>query len=145
MSSLPLCSFASFAAGLFFFDMAGRRGRGGRPVSEASANFLDECQEKMARFGQRSEDFAARHAMRYLVAIDGGPVSEAAFKTVCTAMRKEDDLIIVHIVRPSFSLPFSCALCASSLPMLAAYPRPRFRVYEFDTPFRCRTWRRSTP
>lgn len=41
--------------------------------------------------------------MRYLVAIDGGPVSEAAFKTVCSAMRKEDDLIIVHIVRRSSS------------------------------------------
>ena len=36
--------------------------------------------------------------MHYLVAVDGGLVSEAAFKSACAAMQAKDDIIIVHIV-----------------------------------------------
>lgn len=36
--------------------------------------------------------------MRYLVAIDGGVVSEAAFKAACAALGEKDELIVVTIV-----------------------------------------------
>jgi nucleotide-binding universal stress UspA family protein len=36
--------------------------------------------------------------MRYLVAVDGGIVSEAAFRSACAALQSKDDIILVHIV-----------------------------------------------